>query len=421
MELFKSHWITEGQEMHFDMPIQKVDTEKRIVSGFATLDNVDQQGDLVLAEASTKAFSEFRGNIREMHQPIAVGKMVNFREDSYYDPNNEAFYTGVYVDVYVSKGAQATWEKVIDGTLTGFSIGGKATDTETQFLKDVAGNTSAIQVIKAYSLVELSLVDSPANQHANVFSITKTLDGDNVMKGIGVDTKITNVFWCEADGLAKASTEETQDCLACSSAMNNIGWVESSADLNNQVQDTVTKFLRQKEEDATQVSEIGEGGVNMSESTIEKDVVTTETVAATEEAPVEEVAAEEAAAEEETAVAVDEVAVEEPDFEKMFDSLKTEVVKGLEQSKDEIAKAMETVDSKVAEVTKSLENNALEFKKSLTELDEKIDGMRSNREDVEKRLEILETSTAIKKSGDAEAEPEKKLQKSLWSGSIFSG
>jgi hypothetical protein len=102
-----------------------VDVERRIVSGFATLDNIDKQADIVTTDASVKAFSKFRGNIREMHQPTAVGKMISFKEDKYFDPESKKFYSGVYVSTYISKGAQDTWEKVLDGTLSGFSIGGK--------------------------------------------------------------------------------------------------------------------------------------------------------------------------------------------------------------------------------------------------------------------------------------------------------
>jgi hypothetical protein len=97
--------------LHLSVPFTKVNREKRTVSGFATLDNIDQTGDVVTSEASIKAFENFRGNIREMHQPTAVGKVVSFKPETYYDPKSKEFYNGVYVDVYVSKGAQDTWEK----------------------------------------------------------------------------------------------------------------------------------------------------------------------------------------------------------------------------------------------------------------------------------------------------------------------
>ena len=95
MDISKANWDMDGDKVRISMPFSKVDTEKRIVSGFATLDNVDRQNDIVTPEASQKAFSKFRGNIREMHQPKAVGKMVSFKEDKYFDPESKKFYQGV--------------------------------------------------------------------------------------------------------------------------------------------------------------------------------------------------------------------------------------------------------------------------------------------------------------------------------------
>jgi hypothetical protein len=102
----KAHWETKGNNVRLSMPIGKIDVERRMVSGFATLDNVDRQGDIVTTESSVEAFKNFRGNLREMHQPSAVGKIVSFKEDKYFDPSDKKFYSGVYVSAYVSKGAQ---------------------------------------------------------------------------------------------------------------------------------------------------------------------------------------------------------------------------------------------------------------------------------------------------------------------------
>ena len=122
MNIEKSNWSSNGNNLHLSVPFTKVNREKRTVSGFATLDNVDQTGDVVTSEASMKAFERFRGNLREMHQPVAVGKVVSFKPETYYDPASKEFYNGVYVTSYISKGAQDTWEKVLDGTLAGFSM-----------------------------------------------------------------------------------------------------------------------------------------------------------------------------------------------------------------------------------------------------------------------------------------------------------
>ena len=103
MIIEKSHWSSNGNAINLAVPFTKVNREKRTVSGFATLDNLDQTGDVVTQEASMKAFEGFRGNLREMHQPLAVGKVASFRPETFYDPITKEFYNGVYVDAYISK------------------------------------------------------------------------------------------------------------------------------------------------------------------------------------------------------------------------------------------------------------------------------------------------------------------------------
>jgi hypothetical protein len=213
-----------GNAIHFSTPITKIDVEKRMVHGFATLDNLDRQNDKVDAEASIRAFSNFRNNLREMHQPIAVGKVVSFKPEKYYDEESGKFYNGVYVSAYVSKGAQDTWEKVLDKTLTGFSIGGEIDDAEDVFDEDM---NKAYRVIKEYRLSELSLVDNPANQFANVISIEK-VDGSDKMNGYLSKATIENIFWCRKDDIIQMSYSENRACPQCDKAMSNIGFVESN-------------------------------------------------------------------------------------------------------------------------------------------------------------------------------------------------
>lgn len=226
VDLQKASLTTNGQQVTLTMPISKVDVEKRIVSGFATLDNVDRQGDRITSEASRKAFENFKGNVRLMHQPIPAGKVVNFRTEMFFDTETNKQYSGVYVDAYISKGADNIWEMVLDGTLTGFSIGGNVKDSEPVL---DAESQKTVRIIKDYDLVELSLVDSPANQLANIFSIQKT-DHGNIADGIFNKSNIQNVFWCETDNLAYTGSEETHKCANCNCDLNTIGWVDEIDD-----------------------------------------------------------------------------------------------------------------------------------------------------------------------------------------------
>jgi hypothetical protein len=242
MNIQKAQWTTDGNNVRVTMPLQKVDKENRIVSGWATLDNVDTSKDVVLASASAAAFENFRGNIRLMHQPVPAGKLVDFREDSYYDPKTQKFYEGIYVNVYISKGAPQVWEMVLDGTLTGFSIGGQITDAESKFVKDAGG---VVRIIKAYDLVELSLVDSPANQLCDLVSITKAADGSTTVAGIVTEVIAENVFYCRKDEIAFTSTEQSKDCSACGSVTENIGWFEhDGTDKTEKVNALVADFTK---------------------------------------------------------------------------------------------------------------------------------------------------------------------------------
>ncbi len=435
MELRKSHWVADENRVSLSVPIAKVDKENRLVSGFATLDNIDTSDDVVTAEASQSAFSAFRGNIREMHQPIAAGRMVDFQEDEFY--HDGEFYRGIFVTAYVSKGAQDTWEKVLDGTLSGFSIGGNITEQETKFVKDAGPNGKNIRFIKGYDLIELSLVDNPANQLANIFSVVKNSEGA-FMKGMVAETTIVNVFWCPSDEIAKNSLNDSENCLSCGSKMEQIGWFEQGEDNAVKTAAAVADFLRQKEGNVTKQADTtanGEGGVEMADEDkkdaegVETDVVTSDDVVDAEEVNAEEVAEgaqvpedsaevaeeQEAKREEqaEAAAEANEEAATDPDFEKMFDDLKNSV-------KDSVAKTVETVEAKVTEATEAFEKKASEFEKGLTELRDELQAVKDSREDVAKRLDALESATAIKKSGEVEGtEPVKKAQKGLWSGAFF--
>lgn len=151
--------------LRFFVPIEKVDKEARTVSGWATTETIDKQGEIVDYGASKSAFAEWRGNVREMHEPKAVGKSIESLPD---DKERK-----IYVKAHISKGAEDTWQKCLDGTLTGFSIGGQTIDKMVQLVKDAETKAArTVTRITKYRLNELSLVDNPANPDAQ-FQLVK--------------------------------------------------------------------------------------------------------------------------------------------------------------------------------------------------------------------------------------------------------
>ena len=431
MIISKANWNTEGDNLRLSMPFSKVDKERRIVSGFASLDNVDKQDDIVTAEASMAAFAKFRGNIREMHQPLAVGKMVSFKEDKYFDPESKKFYKGVFVSAYVSKGAQDTWEKVLDGTLTGFSIGGRMNKWDDAY--DEKSDTQ-IRVIKEYDLVELSLVDSPANQFANIVSVEK-VDGVDVIKAD--ETILENVFYDKESGIVMVSENESELSPTTGEQMANIGFVEKT---DNEKTDMI-KFLVDSAK-----------GINTSKINKEVSPMTenTETVAEVieTEAPVE-VEKSEVAPEVDAVVETPTEEVTKADeavaSEEVAKSEETPAVDVVEEV-TEVSKSDEAVVDSVAEIKNTLESAFSDLVSTVKSLQAEVEMLKSTKVDVEtaknsfeavakdiaaatntfnefgKRVELVEQDTAFRKSGDlgeiVQNQPET-VEKSLWGGSFL--
>ncbi len=435
------------------MPLTKVDKERRIVSGFASLDNVDKQDDIVTAEASMDAFAKFRGNIREMHQPLAVGKMVSFKSDKYFDPETKKFYNGVFVSAYVSKGAQDTWEKVLDGTLQGFSIGGRMNKWDDAY-DEKADKT--IRVIKQYDLVELSLVDSPANQLANIVSVEK-VDGVDVIKGD--ETLLENVFWDKESGLVMVSENESETSPVNGNEMSNIGFVEKTDnEKTNMIKFLVdsakgintSKINKEANPMAKTTKNVTEEIVEKSEVAVEAVEVAPEAVAVAEATEAVEAAVAKSDTEkavmpsngkedaEEDAEESTEKAEKPMTDEEIAAAKEAEAMKPMAPKSDEVAAdADNSVDlnqafSDLVSTVKSLQAEVELLKSSKVDVDEVKNSFEAVAKDIAaasnvfnefgKRVDAVEADTAFRKSGDlgeiVQNQPET-VEKSLWGGSFL--
>jgi hypothetical protein len=446
MNIEKGHWSSNGDNLHLSIPFTKVNRENRTVSGFATLDNVDQTGDVVTAEASIKAFENFRGNLREMHQSIAVGKVVSFKPETYYDQKSQTFYNGVYVTSYISKGAQDTWEKVLDGTLSGFSIGGKIKESDNEVNKATG---EAVRFIKDYDLVELSIVDSPANELCNIFSIEK-VNGKMVYKGLATNVVTENIFYCEDSDSVFMSTEKTFDSPISGKPAALIGWVESS-DINKskEIDKILASFKKSRlplpETQLAKQANV-EGGNDMEKLNVGNDVeVAAEAVV---EAPAEvtpEVETVVAEANDDSNVnlfdksleAVDstvedtsadnvekaadtvEVMVDEPDFAKMLGDLKGFFAETLTKATEANAAQVTEIKTSVEAFSKSVDDRISELAEKHSALSAAVTEIKGTIDGVQKQVDAVEGDTAIKKSSDLGGSEVFTKSKSKWSGAFL--
>ena len=119
-----------------------------MVKGYMTTDALDSHGDIIEEAASFKAADEWKkmGNIREMHQPSAVGVAVNMEKRK---------GKGVYLESEIVD--PVAIDKVRAGVYKGYSIGGKINKIE------IAVDEEGPNKITDYTINEVSLVDVPAN------------------------------------------------------------------------------------------------------------------------------------------------------------------------------------------------------------------------------------------------------------------
>ena len=427
MNINKAFWTTDGDNVRLSMPFGKVDIEKRIVSGFASLDNVDKQYDIVTTEASLSAFAKFRGNIREMHQPSAVGKMISFKEEKYFDPESKKFYKGIYVSTYISKGAADAWEKVLDGTYTGFSIGGRMNKWDDAYNEEL---DKSIRVIKDYDLVELSLVDSPANQFASIMSVEK-VDGVDTIKGDIANTIVENVFYDEETGIVLTSDEETYVSPVSGNEMKNIGFVEKNdSEKANMIKflvdsakgintSKITKEVNPMSEDTTAVVDAPVAEAEAVSAEVTPEAQPTETVEAVveAEAPVAEAEKSDSIVEDSATSSIED-AIQTPEAPAAEDAAKADDVIA-----SAIAEIKESVTNAFGDLTatiKSLGDEVANMKKSLDATTTDVNQIKGTFNEIGKRVDSVEKDTAFRKSGDlgeiVQELDSTPVHKSLWGG-----
>jgi HK97 family phage prohead protease len=142
-------------------PIAKIDSDERLVYGYASTEATDSQGEIVRKEALEAALPNYMrfANIREMHMPSAVGVAKEATIDG----------TGLWLKAKIVD--DDAWRKVKEGVYKGFSIGGAVTGRD-------GGNP---QIVTGVELTEISLVDRPANPDA-VFALWKSEAGAEAIK-----------------------------------------------------------------------------------------------------------------------------------------------------------------------------------------------------------------------------------------------
>lgn len=447
--------LNEDGTFEIGVPLVKVNVQKRIVEGFATLDNVDEAGDRVTSDASLDAFNNWFGNIREMHAPTAVGKAIDFKQDTYTDPESGQTYNGVWVKAKISKGAEDTWQKVLDGTLAGFSIGGMTQEKERDVYKSADGTEKPIWNITKYRLTELSLVDSPCNRLATI-SLVKSIDGNSHVEDVIADGDLEKAYDGATgdfvdlsdglDGVIKALEAWRTSAIEANADREVIRASEMLTYMRSRLRDETNEAEWREQEKAVSAAYAGVAKSDDNNNLTQEDKM---------EKNEEEISSADLQDNElsDNNIIKSEVPLTEDErnvLRKFIDFFKgeTETASGedeLEKSEDtnkeatepimneeEVQKAIDEATGTVTEtLTKSVDEQFTqvgESLKAIQELMEKaatsesLDDIKKSLEELESRVKSVEESGAVKKSGDDAGDAsEDKIEKSegLWSGDIL--
>ena len=179
------------------IPIEKVDEDQHMVYGWASTPDLDSDGEVIDLNGLRKALPEYMQfpTIREMHQPKAAGTTLTAEII-----DNDVKGKGMWIAAKVV--AEDAWKLVKEGVYKGFSVGGRII-------------SKVDNVIKELSLVEISLVDVPANKHAviEVWKADKQSLKEKIAKvllyTIAVEGK--EVINVEKDKKAKKTEEVVED------------------------------------------------------------------------------------------------------------------------------------------------------------------------------------------------------------------
>ena len=181
--------------MNLFLPITKMearDDGTLFVAGIASSEALDSQGETVTADAMKSALPDFfkfgSGNLREMHQMIAAGRV----DKAEVDADGKTYIECVVVD-------DGAVKKVQKGVYKVLSIGGLALDKSDK-------------TITSLRLTEISLVDRPANPEA-VISIWKSedsLEEKPVEKGMWTMQQLIEALRCVKSVMSDAEYEQKE-------------------------------------------------------------------------------------------------------------------------------------------------------------------------------------------------------------------
>lgn len=182
-------------------PIQRfeqLEDGRLLVEGTCTTEAVVDGIVLDFDAMSAAAETNYKGNLREMHNRVAVGRAIEVMPD--------ADSRSIRLRAFVSKGAPDTQAKVLDGTLQGFSVGVDPLEMRSE--------DGGIKRATKVDWAETSLVDVGADPHTNDLSVVTLCRGAEYTPAlVGKEDSVETTSVQTAGTSAEAPVNRFKDIL----------------------------------------------------------------------------------------------------------------------------------------------------------------------------------------------------------------
>jgi len=155
----------------FDI-INKANDGERIIAGYASVIELDQENHLIpkeTLEAGIKPLLEDSdySNLMLLHQNIQVGKILK----GYKKLKTHVDDMGLFIVAEIRKGlktADEVWKAILDGALQGFSIAAEIVGAHNECDKN-----ECWKVIDSINMFEISVCDNPVNSKSGFVVVSK--------------------------------------------------------------------------------------------------------------------------------------------------------------------------------------------------------------------------------------------------------
>jgi HK97 family phage prohead protease len=169
--------VIEMNSMHMDIKggfdvINKAEDSRRIIAGYASVIETDKDNDIIpkgTLQAGIESLlrdSEY-SNLMLIHQNIQIGKIIK----GYGNLSTHVDDNGLFIVAEIRKDLDTSnkvWDKIMDGTLNGFSIAG-----EILLSHDECDERQCVKVIDKLNIFEVSVCDKPVNSKSGFVVVSK--------------------------------------------------------------------------------------------------------------------------------------------------------------------------------------------------------------------------------------------------------